>query len=125
MSASKPPARGWRFAGAALLVFEALWWAGNASILAIGAVGLSATADAMTIVPVGLMFVSLLAVFLLIQAPRAGIWVGLVLQAIVVIHGIVLLFPFASLVGAFEIPLGVGTALCLAAAANEMRRRRE
>jgi hypothetical protein len=122
---SRPAASGWRVAAGFVLAVEALWWAGSAGVLVIGSLGLAATEELLIIVPVALMVVTLLAVFLLIHASRGGIWLGLSLQAIVGIHGLVLLVAFASLVGAFEIAVGVIAAVCLAAAANDRLRRRE
>jgi hypothetical protein len=112
---------GWRAAAGFLLVLEAMWWAANALVVGAGTINQSATAELLSVVSVALMFLALLAVFLLIQAPRAGVWMGLAMQGIVGVHALVLIF-LTSLLGVFELALGVMTALCLAAAAGQKRR---
>jgi hypothetical protein len=119
-STARQVATGWRLAAGFLLVMEALWWAINVGILATAGFGESATAELLSIIPVALMMLTFLAVFLLIQAPRGGVWMGLGLQGVVGVHAVVLAFVLESLGGAFELALGVGTAICLAAAAQEI-----
>ena len=102
---------------------EALWWAVNVGVLATAGFGESATAELLSIIPVALMMLTFLAVFLLIQAPRGGVWMGLGLQGVVAFHAVVLPFVLESFFGAFELALGVGTAICLAAAGQEMSKR--
>jgi hypothetical protein len=124
-STLKSGAAGWRAAAGFLLVLEAMWWAANLVFIGAGVFGQSTTAELLSIVPVALMFLTLLAVFLVIQAPLGGVWMGLGLQAVIGLHAFVLLVFFASLVGALELAMGLVAALLLAAAATEISRHRD
>jgi hypothetical protein len=104
-----------RVAAGFFLVLEAMWWAAN-TVLFDGFVAQSAAAELVFVIPVVLMFLSLLAVFLLIQAPRSGVWLGLAMQVIIGVQGLVLTL-MTSLFGPVELALGLFTALCLAGAA--------
>ncbi len=113
-TSSSPSAR---VAAGLFLVLEALWWAANTFIITgLFTASAPAAAELALIVPVVLMFLSLLAVFLLIQAPRGGVWLGLALQVIVGLHSLVLIL-MTSLLGLVEFAMGFFAALCLAGAA--------
>jgi hypothetical protein len=112
-STSRPAPIGWRVAAGFFLVLEALWWAVNAGPVFTVGFGQSVTAELLSIPAVVLVFLTFLAVFLLFQIPRWGVWLGLVLQGIIGIHAFFLIFGLTSLLGAFELALGVCTALCL------------
>jgi hypothetical protein len=99
-----------------------MFWGANLALFATGAFNLSTTAELLSVVSVVLMVLTLLAVFLIVQAPRGGVWFGLAMQAIVGLHAFVLFFVFTNLLGAVELALAVITALCLAAAAQNRSR---
>lgn len=103
----------WRTVAGILLGVEAMWWAANIALVGFS----NYTAELLAITAVTLMFLSLLAIFLLVQAPRAGVWFGLALQGVAALQALLMLFFMQSLVGAAELPLAVVTTLCLAAAA--------
>jgi hypothetical protein len=104
----------WRWIAGVLLGVEALWWAGNTAVSAT-MFGESPTAELLTVIPVAFMTLTLLAIFLLVQAPRGGVWMGLTLQVLMLAEAVV--FAFMSFVALFvAVPLAVVTAVCLAAA---------
>ena len=95
-----------------LLAIEVLVWGFGITL------GVSATADLLGVL-IGVasftfMILTLVAVFLLVRAPRVGVWFGLVLQ--VAMLALALLFTVMSFIGVFlVIPLAIITALLLAA----------
>jgi hypothetical protein len=89
--------------------FEAaVWIFGNLIFLSVGLEGAIAS-----LVILGLAGLSLWTVDLLTRAPRIGVWLGLGLQALLVLHGLILVFVTSSLFGIPEIALGLVTAVCV------------
>ena len=97
-----------RIAAGVLMGFEAaVWIFGNMMFLSVGLEGAIAG-----LVILGLAGLSLWTVDLLTRKPRIGVWLGLGLQALLVLHGLMLAF-LSSLFGIPEIALGLITAVCL------------
>ncbi len=59
---------------------------------------------------------TLVAIALLDRSPRSGVWLGLVLQAALVLLGLVTTLIFYPLFGLLELGLGMVTAIALAVA---------
>jgi hypothetical protein len=104
-----------RIIAGCVLAIEMLWWAVGSAILFGAAVNPSSTFVMLGAVSVVLMFLTLMAIFLLIQAPRGGVWLGLFLQ--IPMLGQAVAFWLISFIGLFfAIPLAIIAALSLAAA---------
>lgn len=96
-----------------LLGIEVLWWAAGTPLITAGAG--NATLELLGAASVVLMFLTLLAIFLVIRAPRGGVWLGLLLQ--VAVLALAVPFAFMSFIGIFFVfPLAIITALALAVA---------
>jgi O-antigen ligase len=68
------------------------------------------------------MALSLLAIFLLTRSANAGVWLGLVLQGVLVLYGVAIIVLMSQPLGIVPIVIGVATALALAAFADEPSR---
>ena len=102
---------GWRIAAMVLLGVEVLWWGGSITLTA-GAIT-SPLLYLWAVVPAAFVVLTVLAIYLIVEAPRAGIWLGLALQVPVALETV--LFLIMSFIGIFvAVPLALITAVCLA-----------
>jgi O-antigen ligase len=69
------------------------------------------------------MALSLLAIFLLTRSANAGVWLGLVLQGVLVLYGVAIIVLMSQPLGIVPIVIGVASALALAAFADQPSRR--
>jgi hypothetical protein len=112
--ASTPGARDrWpRLTAAILLGFEAaMWVVGNLFAFGPGIASVIAL-----IVVATLVGLTLLTIYLLEKSPRGALWLGLVMQALLALHGLVLGVLMSSGLVLAEVPVAMVTAICLAGA---------
>lgn len=118
-SASRSGLTGWQTAAAILVGIEVpLWFASLMIFIGAGVDG------AIALLVVGLLMgLSLLTIFLFIKSVDAAVTIGLVLQGLLGLYGLVCTFALNPFVGIVDVPVAIAAAICIGQAAASTVKR--